>query len=337
MYVAYALGTSGYQRLPDIDHGDNPRFAWRIGDCKEHVPISTPLRLSIFLLPNLFWQSAILLCDADHLMFNSMENTWSTALADTQSKLNVTYVASKVYCPEYKGLKVAFQLLSIHITVFNYESTLDVLLERENHKVIALLTLSSKEKSRAVQIPLGRAQVITTDSLNNSRTYRWEMGDAEEKVSFPGMARPSSIQDLMDLESIKQGPLLSAREAVPYEPDNDGFSNNHRVLPVVLPEKMTLGIEFYNARTRPAPCAQVNVSWEELVPEKSPRKMSIAAKSSKKDMAVKLFTVGDYLNGRIGFQAHNATICWIELVARVYHNTLHQMGGAERPMTSRWN
>lgn len=338
MYVSYTLSDFKCKRLGDIEHAGDPQFSWFIEDCKGQVPISSPLCISIYLLPNLFWQSVTLSCDTDSLNMNSVKNTWSSHIG-IRDLLTIHYTASKVYCPVYKGLKVSFQLLSIHITATKYQSTLEILLERENHKLIALLTLASRGTGRPLGIPLGRAQMIETNSSTSTRTYRWEM-QTTDNVSFPGMARPSSIQDLLDMESVKQGPLLSVRESVPYEPDNDTFTNEYRVLPVTVSDQMTVGIDFYNAKTRPAPRANVIIPWGEFVPERSPRKLSVA-KSSKKDASVKLFSISEHLNGRVGFQVNNAhpsaTICWIELVASVYHNTLHTMGCMERPLTSRCN
>lgn len=263
-------------------------------DARATVPISTGFDFTLYFCPQLKWRSVQVHCDSGSFNLNGTNETYAQNIGMFEGWLHLEYRAKKVYVSEYQGLMIDFTLLAINVVVPNMSMVVDTLLHEHRmvakkdgddllNKVVAVVTL--KTSPTKTTIPLGRAQRIQsvhvvvegTKKGTDVRRYSWNSVTSKEKKqtmvhqqnSFPGVPRRSSmnshVDDLLDYEALKQGPLLSARELRSYVPDNDNYSNDRIVLPILVPKGTSVCIQFYNAYKRPAPVTGCTLVYDDFV------------------------------------------------------------------------
>lgn len=112
------------------------------------------------------------------------------------------------------------------------------------------------------KIHLGRPQIITTDPERKVRIYTWISG---KEQTFEGISNPS-LEDLNDADHIGKFPSISPRQKDSYIPDNDGFRNLNKILPVDISEADSVSIQFHNMKFSPPTFIEFMVKSSEFIP-----------------------------------------------------------------------
>lgn len=351
-----------------LDQGDH-LYKWDVDQAQtvHSLPVSSMHKFSIYLSdPHFHWRDVWIECDPSTFDFG--QTMYAQNIGGLEGWIHLTYSASKKFCPEYGGLMVSFKLFKIVLFVRQVLVVQKTILEEyENHKMVAFVSLKQQNGRKELGIPLGRAQRIHTTSHNGLRTYQWEtngkMTHTEEEEGFPGVPRRTSLNshmdDLLDWENMKQGPLLSARRMrnIAYEPDNDNFSNKNSVLPVIVGQNFNVSIQFSNAKMKPAPTTAMTITWQEIENalnlQRTPQRRWSVASSRRKSWAAQNtmvltfveFQLSPNISGKVGFETMPAKktrlpqcsvyLAWIELSIDNYVMTLPTMDVNSGPMTAR--
>jgi hypothetical protein len=245
-------------------------FSWKFGNWTRIARPLGYMHFSIYFYPRILWKNVSMILPG----LESPRNG-SYLLFAEQSGVSCSYYMKEVFSTEHGKHHVVI-LQSVTVQCPNYKTLRQEYLELENHKIVCLIrvymreshanlmeklslsspilkrssdrSLSSTVKSLSSRtIHLGRAQIISTNQEKGSRTYKWI---SSENNAFEGTSNPT-LEDLIDADLISKLPAISPRKREAYIPDNDGFSNQNRVLPVDTENSEYIIIQFHNLKTVP--------------------------------------------------------------------------------------
>ena len=307
-------------------------FTWKNVNNISRLPHGSNYVMSFFLEPKFHWKNVPINNTLIDIYTNACSHT--EVIKCPEGWISITYKAQIKFDASYGGNMLEFALLSVSAGIYDYTSFLKTFHEREDHQVFAVLKI---EKGHTVV--LGRAQGVHTTEYGGTRTYVWIANKDKSLNAFEGVPRRSSmgshIDDLHIMDQLKQGPLLSARPKREYEGDNDMYSNPSQVLPISVPKDLegSLGIQFFNAKYKPAPFVETSVRWGSIFNKCSPRgsnRLFVRRKSATVETQYEHHEqLDDYLSYKLKFSftpVNGISMIELTFVAREYHFSLESMG-----------
>lgn len=243
------------------------------------------------------------------------------------AEVKVVYRTKKRYDPKYEGIVLMGQVETVEVDFpFGSGAFWNAFAALENHQIVARARIGPMGQTPLMQHYLGRAQHVQTTEFARQRNYTWlprpeaqrdELSPREESKWETHAAEAVQLQRI----SGRLSSFVSPRPPPPSglgEMDNDAWSNERRVLPIVL-RAQDGGIkwQFFNlgaAAVGDAPYAEsCYLRWESFV-------------TKGKGQVETVLT--PHLKLRLDFEMRDAAveITQVRLEAREYSQTLSVMG-----------
>jgi hypothetical protein len=167
--------------------------------------------------------------------------------------LHVTYTA-QITSKNTLELTQVLNIETVLLRIKNKEAKQNMIQE-EVHQICAVL----KKNARTEPISLGRAQMIHTSLEKNRRTYGW----LPKVIISP---REKSKESVLPLS------FISPRVRFSEDVDHDGFTNQDRILPVLINEAdcPVLTLQFFNMKDKPPRFLEWSMRWGTFLDRTTP-------------------------------------------------------------------
>lgn len=280
--VDWNLCNEKYSPERTLDHYG--KCQWNFVNWKAVTVKNGSMIFNLYMAPKFHWVSAslpLIKFPEDRDNFITLENNTIC--------LEFRYKKNREFFDLSTGLNsVEIELLSVKLVIKHMQVTLERFKSLESHKISLQMKIMQRDDGMKLRtVYFGRAQKIHTTEHAGNRYYVWTSKKEDEENTFSGVSlrRMTDLKDIdhiiksesvEDLNMLKA--LVSPRPHIDYIPDNDGYSNTSKVLPLVIEETQMTNLQFFNLKYVPSKFVEFRIRWNSISPNVEQIKFPITEK-----------------------------------------------------------